>query len=127
MVMNIGALKEKDYQHVRQDIKAVVLAAKKPVKVIIETCYLSKEEIKKACQITKSTGAAFVKTSTGFGSAGATIEDVKLMRKIVGKKIGVKASGGIKDYETAAAMIKAGANRLGTSSGVQIVENQPPI
>jgi len=125
MVMNIGTFKEKDYQHVRQDIKAIVSAARKPVKVIIETCYLSKAEIKKACQIAKAAGAAFVKTSTGFGSGGATIEDVKLMRKIVGKKIGVKASGGVKDYEAALAMIKAGANRLGTSSGIQIVEGQP--
>jgi len=91
------------------------------VKVIIETCYLSDEEKETACRLAMEAGADFVKTSTGFGSGGATVEDVKLMRRIVGDKLGVKAAGGIKDYETALAMIKAGANRIGASKGVEIV------
>jgi deoxyribose-phosphate aldolase len=93
--------------------------------LIIETGLLSAEEKIKACEITKNAGADFVKTSTGFSGGGATVEDVALMREVVGQKMGVKASGGIKDWSTAVAMIKAGANRIGTSSGIVIVENAP--
>ena len=124
MVINIGALKDRDYEYVKRDIEAVVQIAHKRgaiVKVIIETCYLSDEEKETACRLAMEAGADFVKTSTGFGSGGAAVEDVKLMRRIVGDKLGVKAAGGIKDYETALAMIKAGANRIGASRGVEIV------
>lgn len=122
MVINIGALKNKDYETVKEDIEAVVEAAgdRAIVKVIIETSLLSKEEKIKACELSKEAGADFVKTSTGFSTGGATIEDVKLMKSIVGDKLGVKASGGIRDLDTAKKMIEAGANRLGTSSGVQL-------
>ena len=91
-------------------------------KVILETCYLSDAEKETVCQIAKEAGVDFVKTSTGFGTAGATVEDVALMRRVVGPEIGVKAAGGIRDLDTALAMIKAGATRIGTSSGVSIVE-----
>jgi deoxyribose-phosphate aldolase len=123
MVLNIGALKSGDYKVVEQDIRAVRLEANPPVvlKVIIETCLLTQEEKTKACQIAQNAGADFVKTSTGFSTAGATPEDVALMRKTVGPKMGVKASGGIKDFETAAAMIAAGATRIGAGAGVAIV------
>ena len=96
-------------------------SAKVPVKVIIETCYLTDEEKVAACVISKLAGAKFVKTSTGFGSGGATVEDVHLMRWVVGDEIGVKAAGGIRDLEKAKDMIRAGADRIGTSSGVVIV------
>lgn len=125
MVINIGALKDGDYEYVKRDIEEVVKVAHEKgakVKVIIETCYLTDEEKVKACELAKEAGADFVKTSTGFGSGGATVEDVKLMRKVVGPDMGVKASGGIRTYEQAVAMIEAGANRIGTSSGVKIVE-----
>lgn len=124
MVINIGALKDKDYDVVLDDIKAVVEAArdKAIVKVILETCLLTDDEKKKACEISLEVGAHFVKTSTGFSTGGATIEDVKLMKSIVGNKMEVKASGGIRDLETAKKMIEAGATRLGTSSGIKIVE-----
>ena len=123
MVMKVGALKEGDYETVRKDIEAVVNAAQgKLVKVIIETCYLTEEQKVRACEIAKEAGADFVKTSTGFGSGGATVEDIVLMRKIVGEKMGVKASGGIHSLEEAQAMIEAGATRIGASSGVQIIE-----
>lgn len=123
MVMKIGALKEGDYETVKKDIAAVVEAAQgKLVKVIIETCYLTDEQKVKACEITKEAGADFVKTSTGFGSGGATVEDIVLMRKTVGAEMGVKASGGIHSLEEAQAMIEAGATRIGASSGVQILE-----
>lgn len=122
MVINIGALKSGNDSFVFDDIKAVREAAKgKVLKVIIETAYLTKDEKIKACQLAKEAGADFVKTSTGFAPSGATVEDVKLMREVVGPEIGVKASGGIRDYQTACEMIKAGATRLGTSSGVAIV------
>ena len=91
-------------------------------KVILETCYLSDAEKETVCRIAKEAGVDFVKTSTGFGTAGATVEDVALMRRVVGPEIGVKAAGGIRDLDTALAMIKAGATRIGTSSGVTIVE-----
>ncbi|HDG64373.1 deoxyribose-phosphate aldolase [Thermococci archaeon] len=125
MVLNIGALKDKAYKYVRNDIAEVVRIAHEKgaiVKVIIETCYLSEEEKEIACKLAVEAGADFVKTSTGFGTGGATIEDVKLMRKVVGDKLGVKAAGGIRTYEEALAMINAGANRIGTSSGVKIIE-----
>jgi len=123
MVIKVGALKEGDYELVKNDIKAVVEAAgDKLVKVIIETCYLTDQEKVKACELAKEAGADFVKTSTGFGSGGATVEDITLMRKTVGKEMGVKASGGIHSLEEAKAMIEAGATRIGASSGVQIIE-----
>lgn len=123
MVMNIGKLKSGDLLVVEADIKAVRnVKHKTTLKVIIETCLLTKEEKILACKIAKDCGADFVKTSTGFSTGGATVEDVKLMRKVVGKKMGVKASGGIKDYATAVAMIEAGANRLGCSASVVIVK-----
>ena len=122
MVINIGSLKSGDYENVFQDIKSVVeVAERKCVKVIIETCLLTKSEKIKACELSKKAGANFVKTSTGFSLGGATIEDVKLMKKVVGEEMQVKASGGIHSYEEAIAMIEAGANRLGASAGVKIV------
>lgn|SRR5690554_4544377 len=130
MVINIGALKSGDYDLFSRDIKAVVDAAagQALTKVIIETCLLNEEEKVKACLLAKNAGADFVKTSTGFSKGGATLEDVELMRKTVGAEIGVKASGGIRDRRTAEQMVKAGANRLGTSSSVAIVKgtNAPP-
>ncbi|MBP1911322.1 deoxyribose-phosphate aldolase [Thermococcus stetteri] len=128
MIINIGALKDGNYEYVKNDIAEVVKVAHKrgaKVKVIIETCYLTEEEKVKACELAKEAGADFVKTSTGFGTGGATVEDVRLMRKVVGSEMGVKAAGGIRTYEQAMAMIEAGANRIGTSSGVKIVEGAP--
>jgi deoxyribose-phosphate aldolase len=124
MVINIGAIKNKDWQLVERDVEAVVKAArgKALVKVILETCLLNDEEKVKACEICKLAGADFVKTSTGFSSGGATVEDVALMRATVGPNMGVKASGGVRTYEDAVAMINAGANRLGTSGGIKIIE-----
>jgi deoxyribose-phosphate aldolase len=123
MVLNIGALKSGDFKAVEQDIQAVRREANNPVvlKVIIETCLLTHTEKAKACEIAQFAGADFVKTSTGFSTGGATIEDVILMRKAVGPRMGVKASGGIQDFETAAAMIAAGATRIGAGAGVAIV------
>jgi len=123
MVLNIGAMKSGDLKAVEKDIQAVRLAANRPVvlKVIIETCLLTNDEKVKACEIAQNAGADFVKTSTGFSTGGATREDVILMRKVVGPRMGVKASGGIKDFETAAAMIAAGATRIGAGAGVAIV------
>ena len=127
MVLNIGALKDGDFKTVEADILAVRRAAASPIvlKVIIETCLLTAEEKVLACKIAKNAGADFVKTSTGFSSGGATVEDVALLRRLVGPAMGVKASGGIKDWLTALAMIKAGADRIGTSAGVVIVESAP--
>lgn len=125
MVMNIGALKGSAYVQVLVDIQSVVNTAHSHnvlVKVIIETALLSKEEKIMACLLCKEAGADFVKTSTGFSTGGATIEDVDLMRRIVGTKMGVKASGGIRTHSDAVAMIKAGANRIGASSGVAIMQ-----
>jgi len=123
MVLNIGLLKSKSYKGVYNDIKIVVAAAAPyPVKVIIETFLLSNEEKIAACLLSKAAGAAFVKTSTGFGGGGATVEDISLMREVVGPKIGVKASGGVRSREEAEKMIRAGANRIGTSSGVAILK-----
>lgn len=123
MVVNIGAVKSGDWSRVREDIAAVTEAAGglALVKVIIETCLLTDEEKVRACRIAKESGADFVKTSTGFSSGGATVEDVRLMRATVGDGMGVKASGGIRSYADAAAMLAAGATRLGTSAGVSIV------
>jgi len=127
MVLNIGALKGGDLKTVEADIRAVRQAAADPtvLKVIIETCLLTDTEKIRACEIAKHAGADFVKTSTGFSSGGATVEDVALIRRTVGHKIGVKASGGIKDWLSAVAMINAGADRIGTSAGVVIVESTP--
>lgn len=126
MVINIGALKMNDDETVKNDILAVVNAAKDKalVKVIIETALLNNDEKKRACQLALEAGADFVKTSTGFLGGGATVEDVKLMRQIVGDHMGVKASGGIRDRKTAEAMIAAGATRIGASSGVSIVQEE---
>ncbi|MPQ31488.1 deoxyribose-phosphate aldolase [Clostridium estertheticum] len=123
MVISVGELKDKNYTYVEDDIKAVVEAAKGKalVKVIIETCLLTKDEKIKACELAKKAGADFVKTSTGFSKGGATVEDVKLMRETVGTVMGVKASGGIHTKEEATQMINAGANRIGTSSGISII------
>ncbi|MEI3607564.1 deoxyribose-phosphate aldolase [Pseudogracilibacillus sp. SE30717A] len=124
MVINIGAMKSGNYDAVRKDIEGVVLAANKQavVKVIIETGFLTDEEKKKACTLSKMAGADFVKTSTGFGPGSATAEDIALMREAVGPEMGVKASGGVRDLDTARRMIAAGANRLGASSGKEIVK-----
>jgi deoxyribose-phosphate aldolase len=126
MVINIGALKDGNYDYVEQDIKAVVDAAagKALVKVIIETCILTDEEKKIGCQLAVKAGTDFVKTSTGFSTGGATVEDVALMRQIVGDKVGVKASGGIRNLEDMQQMIAAGASRIGASSGVKIMEGE---
>jgi len=126
MVINIGALKSKDYALVEQDIRGVVQAAgpNTVVKVIIETSLLTREEKIMASSLAKAAGAHYVKTSTGFAGGGATVEDVKLMRETVGPEIGVKASGGIKTKEDAAAMVAAGATRLGASAGVKIVRGE---
>jgi deoxyribose-phosphate aldolase len=122
MVVNIGALKSSDYKKVYEDIKAVVEASKPhKVKVIIETAQLNNEEKVIACALSKTAGAAFVKTSTGFGGGGATVEDIELMRRVVGSDMEVKASGGIRTKEDAEKMIKAGADRIGASASVAIV------
>lgn len=125
MVLNIGALKGGDFDLVYDDIRAVVDAAQgRPVKVILETSMLNKDEKIAGCTISKAAGAHFVKTSTGFGGGGATVDDIKLMRAIVGPNIGVKASGGIRSLEDVQNMIQAGANRIGASSGVAIIKGQ---
>lgn len=122
MVIHVGAAKAGDWALVQRDIEGVVKAAAgRTVKVIIETCLLTDEEKVKACEAAKAAGAHFVKTSTGFSTGGATTHDIALMRKTVGAEMGVKASGGIRDYATAMAMIEAGANRIGASAGIAIV------
>ena len=121
MVINVGALKDKLYDVVLSDIKEVKKACGNALlKVIIETCLLTDEEKVKACELSKEAGADFVKTSTGFSTGGAKAEDVALMRKTVGDEMGVKASGGIRDRETAQMMVNAGASRLGTSATIAI-------
>lgn len=124
MVMNIGAAKSGEWDTVLSDIQAVVEAAKGKalVKVIIETCLLTDAEKVKACQVSKLAGADFVKTSTGFSTGGATVEDVRLMRQTVGPNMGVKASGGVRTRDDAEALIAAGASRLGASSSIKIIE-----
>lgn len=123
MVINVGSVKSGNYDNVKRDIEGVVYAAKGKalVKVIIETCLLTDEEKVRVCTISKIAGADFVKTSTGFSTGGATVDDIKLMRKTVGPVMGVKASGGIKSYDVALALVEAGATRLGTSSGIDII------
>ena len=122
MVVNIGAVKDKNWEYVKQDIKAVVNAAeKKTVKVILETCLLNDAEKIKVCELASEAGAQFVKTSTGFSTTGATLEDVQLMKKNILPNMEVKASGGVRDLAAAEAFIAAGATRLGTSSGVAIM------
>lgn len=122
VVLNLGKLKDADDKFVLRELRDVVEAADgRVVKVILETCLLTREEIVRACHLTVDSGAKFVKTSTGFNKSGATIEDVQLMREAVGPDFGVKASGGIRDRATAEAMIAAGATRLGTSASVAIV------
>ena len=121
MVINVGWIKSQKWDAVKQDIQAVFNACNgAPLKVILETCLLTKDEIVKACEICNEIGVAFVKTSTGFNKGGATVEDVALMKQTVGN-IGVKASGGVRDTETALAMIKAGATRIGASAGIAII------
>ena len=125
MVINIGRLKSGQYDAVEADIRAVVEASgDKLVKVIIETCLLTDDEKVKACQLAVTAGADYVKTSTGFSTAGANIADVILMRKTVGPNIGVKAAGGTRSYADAESFIKAGATRIGTSAGVAIVNGE---
>ena len=123
MVMNIGALKDKNYDLVRDDVKAVVEAASGTlVKVILETCLLTEEEIKKACELCVEAKADFVKTSTGFSTRGATIEDVKIMKAAVQGKAKVKAAGGVRTHEDMVKIVEAGADRIGTSAGCSLVE-----
>lgn len=123
MVINIGDLKDGDYKAVEDDIRAVKKACgDKLLKVIIECCLLTDEEKVKACELSEAAGADYVKTSTGFSKGGATAEDVALMRKTVGERLGVKAAGGIRDRATAEKMIEAGASRLGCSAGIAIVK-----
>lgn len=123
LVINLGELKNGNFSKVKEEIEAIVLAAGENIltKVIIETALLTDEEKVKACQLAKEAGAHFVKTSTGFSTGGATVQDIVLMRKTVGEEMGVKASGGIRDRETALKMIQAGATRIGASAGVAII------
>ncbi|MGD2103652.1 MAG: deoxyribose-phosphate aldolase [Anaerolineae bacterium] len=128
MVLHIGALKAGEVDRVREDVAALVQVCHGGgalLKVIIETALLNEEEKVLACEIAQEAGADYVKTSTGFAAAGAKVEDVRLMRQTVGPEMGLKAAGGIHGYEEAMAMIKAGADRLGTSAGIQIVEGAP--
>lgn len=122
MVINIGKLKDKDYDYVRQDIEGVVKVSKGKalVKVIIETCLLTDEEKVIVCKLAKEAGADFVKTSTGFSTGGANVEDIKIMREAVGNDMGIKASGGIRTFEDATKLIEAGATRIGSS---QVIKN----
>ncbi|HLS60837.1 MAG TPA: deoxyribose-phosphate aldolase [Virgibacillus sp.] len=122
MVINIGQLKDENEECVEKDVRAVVNAAKDKalVKVIIENCLLTEEEKVRACELAVKAGADYVKTSTGFSTGGATVEDIRLMRETVGPDVGVKASGGVRDKETALAMIEAGATRIGASSSIKI-------
>lgn len=127
MVINLGYLKSGDFFEVTKDIREVVEGVKEinqeaKVKVILEMGYLDPNEKVSACKLARDGGADFVKTSTGFGAGGATVEDVKMMKKLVGKDMGIKASGGIRDFATAIAMIEAGATRIGASSGISILE-----
>jgi deoxyribose-phosphate aldolase len=124
MVINIGKLKARDFDYVKKDIEAVVKAAegKALTKVIIETCLLTDEEKTIACKLSKEAGADYVKTSTGFSKGGATPEDIKLMRSVVGEGMGVKASGGVRSTADALAVIEAGASRIGASASIAICE-----
>jgi deoxyribose-phosphate aldolase len=125
MVINIGAVKDKNWALVQTEVESIVKAAgERLVKIILETALLNPDEIVKCCEISRDAGAMYVKTSTGFASHGATVEAVQLMRKTVGDDMGVKASGGIRDYATLMKMVEAGANRIGTSASVAIMEGQ---
>ena len=122
MVINIGAVKDLDWDYVRTDIEAVVKASKPAiVKVIIETCLLTKDEKIKVCQLAEEAGADYVKTSTGFSTGGATVEDVKLMKETVGERLKVKASGGIRTREFAEELMRAGADRIGAGNGMMLL------
>ena len=124
MVINIGKAKEHDFEYIEDEIKCVVTAsAGKTTKVIIETCYLSDEEKVECCKAAKAAGATFVKTSTGFGTGGATAADIKLMRETVGPEMGVKASGGVRSFDDVQVMVENGATRIGASSGIQIMKD----
>ena len=124
MVINIGKAKEHDFEYIEEEIKCVVTAsAGKTTKVIIETCYLSDEEKVECCKAAKAAGATFVKTSTGFGTGGATAADIKLMRETVGAEMGVKASGGVRSFDDLKVMVENGATRIGTSNGIQIMKD----
>jgi deoxyribose-phosphate aldolase len=127
MVINISAVKNKDYGYAEMDIRRVVEAVPENViiKVILEVCYLAREEIKHLCDLSMRAGADFVKTSTGFGSGGATFEALKLMKDAVGEEMGIKAAGGIKDFNRAKKMIEGGATRIGTSSALKIIGAEP--
>ncbi len=123
MVLNVAALKDQKYDFVKDEIAAIKAACHgRLLKVILETCLLTKEEIVKACELAEAAGADYVKTSTGFSTGGATAEDVALMRATVGDRLGVKASGGIRDTKTAEAMVAAGASRIGASATIQILQ-----
>jgi len=123
MVINVGALKSGDYRYIENDIRGVVEACGRGVitKVILETGYLNEEAIIKACALAKAAGASYVKTSTGFGPRGASVDDVRLMRQVVGEEMGVKAAGGIKTAEDVKKMVEAGATRIGTSASIKII------
>jgi deoxyribose-phosphate aldolase len=122
MVLNISRLKSADHDYVRTDIAEVVKATVGVEhKVILETCYLTPQEKRTACRLVVEAGADYVKTSTGFGAAGATVEDVRLLREVVAGRVKVKASGGIRDWKTTRAMLEAGADRIGTSAGLKII------
>ena len=122
MVLHIGALKDKDYLYVKEDIRAVVMASKPAlVKVILETCLLNKEEIRIASALSEEAGADFIKTSTGFSTGGATVEDIKIMKESVSPKMKLKASGGIRSREFAEELISAGADRLGVGNGLLLL------
>ena len=122
MVINIGNLKDGDYKSVQSEIEEVKKSiGSKVLKVIIETCYLSEKEIRIASELVMNAGADFVKTSTGFGTRGASLQDVKIMKEVVGDKVKIKASGGIRDADTARKYIEMGVDRIGTSSGIKII------
>ncbi len=124
MVISLGGLKEKNWDFVEEDISCIVQASQgRPIKVILETHLLNQDEKIKAVELSIAAGAAFVKTSTGFTGGGATLEDVALMKKIAAGRIQIKASGGIKNYDQAVALIQEGAHRIGTSSGLQLIQN----
>jgi deoxyribose-phosphate aldolase len=132
VVINLGAVKSGDWKIVEEDIRGVVKASadaanrdEVTIKVILETCYLNETEKARACEAAAKAGASFVKTSTGFGTGGASVEDLRLMRKIVGDKLRIKASGGIRSYHDAIRMLEAGADRIGASSSVSIVSELP--
>lgn len=128
MVINVGWVKSKQYDKVKDDIVALNATCKDVIlKVILETALLDEEEIREICKISKEIGVDFVKTSTGFSTRGASLEDIKIMKEVVGDSVKIKASGGIRDYEKAMSMIEAGANRLGVSAGIAIVNGAKSV